>query len=133
MKKSRFTEEQIAYALRLVESGTVVADVCRQTLRAGALDTGTLSGQRPARLSAGYAATCHLVLEVPGARHHSPAHADSGDCLYPTTIRLCANLDHAAARGLVRWPESNPSSVSPRWFAGPAYVHRNAVIVPQTF
>ena len=30
MKKSRFTEEQIAYALRLAESGTAVADVCRQ-------------------------------------------------------------------------------------------------------
>ena len=30
MKKSRYTEEQIAYALRQVESGTPVADVCRQ-------------------------------------------------------------------------------------------------------
>ena len=30
MKKSRFTEEQIAYALRLAESGTPVVDVCRQ-------------------------------------------------------------------------------------------------------
>ncbi|NYI00647.1 transposase-like protein [Cupriavidus plantarum] len=30
MKRSRFTEEQIAYALRLAESGTPVADVCRQ-------------------------------------------------------------------------------------------------------
>jgi putative transposase len=30
MKKSRFTEEQIAYALRLADSGTPVADVCRQ-------------------------------------------------------------------------------------------------------
>lgn len=30
MKKSRFTEEQIAYALRQAESGTPVADVCRQ-------------------------------------------------------------------------------------------------------
>lgn len=30
MKKSRFTAEQIAYALRLAESGTTVADVCRQ-------------------------------------------------------------------------------------------------------
>ena len=30
MKKSRFTEEQITYALRLAESGTPVADVCRQ-------------------------------------------------------------------------------------------------------
>ncbi len=29
MKKSKFTEEQIAYALRQAESGTVVADVCR--------------------------------------------------------------------------------------------------------
>ena len=30
MKKSRFTEEQITYALRLAEGGTPVADVCRQ-------------------------------------------------------------------------------------------------------
>ena len=30
MKRSRFTEEQIAYALRQAEAGTPVADVCRQ-------------------------------------------------------------------------------------------------------
>jgi putative transposase len=30
MKKSRYTEEQIAFALRQAESGTPVADVCRQ-------------------------------------------------------------------------------------------------------
>src|SRR5215207_188437 len=30
MKKSRCTEEQVAYVLRLAESGTPVADVCRQ-------------------------------------------------------------------------------------------------------
>ncbi|MDH5311971.1 MAG: transposase [Gammaproteobacteria bacterium] len=30
MKRSRFTEEQINYALRQAESGTPVADVCRQ-------------------------------------------------------------------------------------------------------
>ncbi len=29
MKKSSFTEEQIAYALRQAEAGTPVADVCR--------------------------------------------------------------------------------------------------------
>lgn len=30
MKRSRFTEEQIAYALQLADSGTPVVDVCRQ-------------------------------------------------------------------------------------------------------
>lgn len=30
MKRSKFSEEQIAYALRQAESGTSVADVCRQ-------------------------------------------------------------------------------------------------------
>ena len=30
MKRSRFSEEQIAYALRQFESGTPVGDVCRQ-------------------------------------------------------------------------------------------------------
>ena len=30
MKRSKFTEEQITYALRQVEGGTLSADVCRQ-------------------------------------------------------------------------------------------------------
>jgi putative transposase len=30
MKRSKFTEEQIAYALRLADGGTPVVDVCRQ-------------------------------------------------------------------------------------------------------
>ena len=30
MKKSRYTEEQIAFALRQAEGGTPVADVCRR-------------------------------------------------------------------------------------------------------
>ena len=30
MKRSKFSEEQIAYALRQVEAGTPPADVCRQ-------------------------------------------------------------------------------------------------------
>ena len=35
MKKSRFTEEQIAYALRLADSGTPVTDVCRRNRHLG--------------------------------------------------------------------------------------------------
>jgi putative transposase len=30
MKRSKFNEEQVAYALRQAEAGTPVADVCRQ-------------------------------------------------------------------------------------------------------
>ena len=30
MKRSKFSEEQIAYALRQVDAGTPVGDVCRQ-------------------------------------------------------------------------------------------------------
>jgi putative transposase len=30
MKRSRYTDEQIAYALRQADAGTVVSDVCRQ-------------------------------------------------------------------------------------------------------
>ena len=30
MKRSRYSDEQLAYALRQAESGTGVADVCRQ-------------------------------------------------------------------------------------------------------
>ena len=41
MKRSKFTEEQIAYALRQVESGTAPADVCRQLGVAEAVAPGT--------------------------------------------------------------------------------------------
>jgi putative transposase len=30
MKRSKFSEEQVAYALRQVEAGTAVPDMCRQ-------------------------------------------------------------------------------------------------------
>jgi putative transposase len=30
MKKSKFTEEQVAFALRLAESGTRVLEICRK-------------------------------------------------------------------------------------------------------
>jgi putative transposase len=36
MKKSKFSEEQIAYVLRQVEAGVPIADVCRQVGVSGA-------------------------------------------------------------------------------------------------
>jgi putative transposase len=33
MRKSRFTEEQIAYAMRQVELGVPVAELCRKAVR----------------------------------------------------------------------------------------------------
>ena len=30
MKQSKFSEEQVAYALRQAEAGTAVGDICRQ-------------------------------------------------------------------------------------------------------
>jgi hypothetical protein len=36
MKKPRFTEQQIAQALRLAEQGTTAAEVCRKRIRSGA-------------------------------------------------------------------------------------------------
>jgi hypothetical protein len=43
MKTSRYTEEQIAYTQRLAESGTPVADVCRQM---GIAEATFYSGRR---------------------------------------------------------------------------------------
>ena len=43
MLKSRFTEEQITYALRQAEIGTPVADVCRQL---GVSRPASTSGRR---------------------------------------------------------------------------------------
>ncbi len=95
MKKSRLTEEQIAYALRLAESGTIVAAVCRQmssekrseansTRRVGALDARAFPGQRAAGLPAGQAAQRHLVPEVADG----VAHEDQGDRSGPTAVQL---------------------------------------------
>ena len=56
MKKSRYSEEQVAYALRLAESGTPVADVCRQT---GIAERPSTSGRRSsAALACPRSASC---------------------------------------------------------------------------
>ena len=44
MKRSKFSEEQVAYALRQAESGTAVGDVCRQVGISEA--TGKYTGKR---------------------------------------------------------------------------------------
>ena len=38
MKKSRYSEEQIAFALRQAESGTAIVDVCRKMREQGGLE-----------------------------------------------------------------------------------------------
>jgi Transposase len=48
MKKSKFTEEQIAYALRQADTGTPVGDVCRQV---GVSKRPSTSGRRSSRTS----------------------------------------------------------------------------------
>jgi putative transposase len=49
MKKSRFTEQQIIYALRQVEAGTPPADVCRQRMQYGNLGLTELKELRQLR------------------------------------------------------------------------------------
>ena len=49
MKRSRFTDEPIAYALKQAESGTAVANVCRQL---SISDATFSSGRRNTRTSA---------------------------------------------------------------------------------
>jgi len=50
MKKSKFTEEQIAFALKQVESGTTVEEICRKRRsRPGARRLAILSVGEPRR------------------------------------------------------------------------------------
>jgi Transposase len=46
MKRSKFSEEQIAYALRQADAGTPVGDVCRQL---GVSEATSTSGRKSTR------------------------------------------------------------------------------------
>ena len=83
MKKSKFTEEQIAYALRQVESGTPPADVCRQL---GSAKPPSTSGRRSTPIWA--SASCGKLRSLEdengraeaarGRPHARQAHAPGG-------------------------------------------------------
>lgn len=49
MKRARFSEEQIAFALRQVEGGASVKEVCRQTITGGGSVAGGKAKQRQDR------------------------------------------------------------------------------------
>ena len=44
MKRKRYTDEQVAFALRQAESGTSVQEICRKMGVVDRLDHGTLFG-----------------------------------------------------------------------------------------
>ena len=89
MKRSKFTEEQITYALRQHDAGTPVGGICRQlgvsaasfyvwkkkyahfeageTSGTNALDGRPLSGQRTESLRVRVVFPCRLVPEEPGS------------------------------------------------------------------
>ncbi len=51
MTRSQFTKEQIAYALRQVESGTSLADGCRAHSSLGHLTPNEFAAQRQTEMS----------------------------------------------------------------------------------
>ena len=78
MKRSRFSEEQIAYALRLAESGTPVVDVCRQI-------GGSEATYRPAASNESEKAQAHQFATRPRRGSHGTKSAlEHG---------LCSRLD----------------------------------------
>jgi putative transposase len=70
MKRSKFTEEQIAYALRQVEGGTPLADVWRQL---GVSEATFYSGRRSTRTWASASCAELRSLEDENGRLSAPA------------------------------------------------------------
>ena len=58
MKRSRFSEEQIVYAIRQPESGTPVGDLCRQL---GVSDATFYAWKKKIAGSSGSSRTSHLI------------------------------------------------------------------------
>jgi len=114
MKKSKFSEEQIAFALRQAEGGTSVPDVCRQMgvselnfyvwKKYGQLGLNEIREQR---------AVLHLGSVSPGSVHNrrsgGPPRAPLDDLRSPSwsganTERPARAVEHGLrARSAVRW------------------------------
>jgi hypothetical protein len=71
MKKSRFTEEQIIYALRLADSGTAVVDVCRQPGHSGYRFSLLLNhlGCMTGLFAAQFVGSAYVLSTPPGCMH----------------------------------------------------------------
>ena len=123
MKRLRFSEEQIAYALRLAESGTPVVDVCRQigvseatyyTWKKKYGDLGVTElrrlkmredeNVRLKRIVADLTLDKQILQEVVKKSSEGCqarlASAESGHCDGPSTIWLFVCVGHAQARRL---------------------------------
>ena len=88
MKKSRYTEGQVAYALRLAESGTPVVDVCRQT---GIAEATFYCGRRSSAASG-----CPRSASCSRCARSMPRDRASA-----ATLRLRAHVDQAVWLNLV--------------------------------
>ncbi len=117
MKRSRFSEEQIVYAIRQAESGTPVGDLCRQL---GVSELRRLrqveeENARLKRLVADLSLDKHMLSEA--LRKKSKARPPPGTG--PVVSRdvsgeLCAGLSVGAVRaGLVVSNQSRQGSIGP--------------------
>lgn len=82
MKKSSFTEEQIAYVLRQAEAGTSVSNVCRAA-------TSAASRGPYSRTRRGGATLQRFGAHAMTRRQHAPALAEAGN-LARTAGVVCA-------------------------------------------
>ncbi len=142
-EESRFTGEQITFALRQADAGTPVADVCRQLGVSELRELRQLRDEntRLKRLVADLTLDRHVRQERCLEKDLRPARrrelalwiherfqlsersngatpARSGACAQPAAVRLRAHTRPAASRGLVGRTKPSPSAVSTGGLAG---------------